>query len=155
MHKNHFILVAIIIAVGLALFFFGRTTSLQAPPDAITRTHEALKQGKVVVLVFTEGRWGKGREYLNRVRQAVKEWKRDEVVVIQMDIKSPSEEKVVQILQIKAEDTPSLWVVGTDGYVYYEGGETLDPERLKGAVHDALTKKPTGTPMGLPSEEGK
>lgn len=145
MRKDQIITIMLIIACGIGLVVFGRT---RPGPDPYTMelVREALLARKVPLHVIIHEKTPEGKQFLERVKQAIVGAPSDRVQVIITDVDDPNEKPALEEMHI--HEVPAVAVLGLDGQLqYYEAGG-FDQERLRHAIEDGL-KRPAIRPEDL------
>lgn len=136
MPKGQLIAVIIVIALALAAAFWGRTSGKLEDGD--TRIREALKARDVSVLVVTKGRGRAEIDFLRGVKEAIarQKWVR----LIHVDTTNSYERETAE--RFHRAPLPMVIVVGLDGGFGYTKSGEVEPEAIKAAIAEGLTKPP-------------
>ena len=136
MKKTELIVAALIVLVALGVAFYGRTSS--TPENADSRLRAALQARVVPVVVATAGRGGAAGEFLRSVRQALTGV--DSARLIHVDTLNPVERE--SAARFPREALPLVMVVGLDGVPGYTKTALVEPDAIKAAIAEGLTKPP-------------
>ena len=136
MKKEQIIVAVLIVLVALGAALFGRTSS--TPEDADARLRAALKARVVPVIVVTAGRGGAAGEFLRNARAALAGEQRARLV--HLDTHNPVERASAE--RFPKEQLPLVMVIGLDGVPGYTQSARVEPEAIKAAIAEGLTKPP-------------
>jgi hypothetical protein len=136
MKKEHLIVVGAIVLIGLGMALLGPKDNRVR--DGMTRIKEALMAREVPVVVVTRGKDGANADLVRGVKAAAAGARHTRFIHI--DALSPNERDVAK--NYIGAKLPLVTVVGLDGRPAYQGTAPPEPEAIKQAIADALTRKP-------------
>ena len=136
MPKGQLIAVIVVIVLALGAAFWGRTSGKLEDGD--TRIKAALKARDVSVLVITKGRGPAETKFLSGVKAAIAGQQR--VRLVHVDTTNSYERETAE--RFHGAPLPMVVVVGLDGEFGYIKSGQVEPEAIKAAIAEGLTKPP-------------
>lgn len=137
MTRQYIIILVLILLGGVLLVVFGRSGPV-GPDNASTRTTDALKAGRAPVLAIVEGMDAEAKEYTRGLRELVNSSARGKARFIVMDTTSIVEKEALHAFP--GQGKLRVVVLGLDGVPVYMTTGSYEPDRVRKAIEEALTK---------------